>query len=79
MRRKTLHNYTIDGIMGLNDYEDKINGVRIYLSGKNIVFSTKFGLTVLWDGYHRLEVILCDTYSNYVCGLCGNADGTIFK
>lgn len=49
--------------------------IKVYLSGGNIVFSTTFGLTVTWNGEHKAEVLLCDAYSKYVCGLCGNADG----
>ena len=74
-RKNGMHVYTIDGIKSLNNYEDKINGVKVYMSGPNLVFSTTFGLTVSWNGDDRVDVVLCDTYSNYVCGFCGNADG----
>lgn len=71
------HRYTIDGVIGSNNYVDRVNGIRVYLSGMNLVFSTQFGLTLFWDGNHKADVILCDTYANYVCGLCGNADGNL--
>ncbi|CAF0944073.1 unnamed protein product [Brachionus calyciflorus] len=71
------HVYTIDGILSPNDYQDKQNGIKIYLSAGNLVLSTQFGLTVTWNGDHKVDVNLCNTYSNYVCGLCGNADGSI--
>lgn len=70
-----LHRYTINGIIGSNNYFDSINGIRIYVSGSNLVFSTTFGLTLIWNGNHKADVVLCDTYANHVCGLCGNADG----
>lgn len=69
------HRYTINGIIRPNNYVDNINGVRIYVSGANLVFSTTFGLTVTWNGNHKVDVILCDTYAKHVCGLCGNGDG----
>ena len=74
-RNGNVHVYTLNGIIRPNNYVDKINGVRIFVLGPNLVFSTTFGLTVTWNGNHKVDVILCDTYVNYVCGLCGNADG----
>ncbi|CAF1099963.1 unnamed protein product, partial [Brachionus calyciflorus] len=74
-KENDTHRYTIDGILSPNDYEDKQNGVKIYLSAGSLVLSTQFGLTITWNGDHRSDVYLCDTYANYVCGLCGNADG----
>lgn len=71
------HKYTINGIIGPNDYEDKINGVRIYIRAGNLIFSTQFGLTLTWNGDHRIDVNLCNTYSGFVCGLCGNGDGLL--
>ena len=72
------HKYTIDGITGQNYFQDKLNGVKVFVSGPNLVFSTTFGLTVSWNGDHKVDVVLCDTYANYVCGLCGNADGKLY-
>lgn len=58
-----------------NNYFDSQNGIKIFYSVDNIIFSTKFGLTIKWNGLHKAHILLCDYYSNYVCGLCGNADG----
>ncbi|CAF0786128.1 unnamed protein product [Brachionus calyciflorus] len=74
-KEKGKHKYTIDGLLSPNNYHDKLTGVKVFLSGGNLVFSTQFGLTVTWNGDHKVDVTLCDTYANYVCGLCGNADG----
>ena len=57
-------------------YSDS-NGTNIVLAGEKIQFSTSFGLTILWDGYNRAQVLLCDSYAGSVCGLCGNGDGKI--
>lgn len=49
--------------------------IDIYMQGANLVLSTDFGLTVAFDGNHRMSLTLCDAYKGTVCGLCGNADG----
>ncbi|XP_041419719.1 alpha-tectorin-like [Xenopus laevis] len=49
--------------------------VKISYSGHHVMVTTSFGLSVLFDGNHRAEVKLYDTYSNQVCGLCGNFNG----
>lgn len=67
--------FTIDDITMPSTFTDDVNGIKVYVSGNNLMFSTNFGLTVSWDGNHKADVTLCDTYANYVCGLCGNADG----
>lgn len=67
--------FEINGVAGLQPLSDLNNGVNIYSSLKKIIFSTNFGLTVVWDGKHKLDVRLCDSYANATCGLCGNADG----
>lgn len=59
----------------VNNYNDEFNGLRVYISGRNLVFTTNFGLMIKWDGVHRVEVTICNYYANFVCGLCGNADG----
>ena len=35
---------------------------------------TDFGLEVLYDGHHYVRVRLPNTFSEKVCGLCGNMD-----
>lgn len=66
--------FTVNGLKKPNDYIEDDGSVKTFLAGGNIVFTTEFGLTVTWNGDHKADITLCDTYSNYVCGLCGNAD-----
>lgn len=37
--------------------------------------STDFGLTVKFDGNHRVEVTLPSSFKEKVCGMCGNYNG----
>ena len=69
--------FTINGIAYTIPYTDPVLSINIVVSGGWMVFSTGFGLTVNWlnDDNPQLHSILCDAYSNYVCGLCGNYDG----
>ncbi|RMZ98161.1 c-binding -like [Brachionus plicatilis] len=73
--RSGMPTFTLNGIQMTNNYFDEKNGIKIFYSVNNFVFSAEFGLTVKWDGVHKAEIMLCDYYSNFVCGLCGNADG----
>jgi len=50
-------------------------GLHALIIAGEFVVTTRFGLTIIWDGDHKASVLMCDTYSNHVCGLCGNADG----
>jgi hypothetical protein len=43
-----------------------------------MILTTAFGLTIIWDGNQKADIYLCDDYKGYVCGLCGNADGTYY-
>ena len=53
--------------------EDDVSVVNL---GGRLSLSTKFGLTVNYaDAFS--EVLLCNSYADHVCGLCGNADGII--
>lgn len=74
-RKQKSPPFTINGVDGLQPFSNKKNGINIYSSMKKIIFSTSFGLTVKWDGKHKLDVSLCTSYANATCGLCGNADG----
>lgn len=69
------YNFTINGLKRFAPFTDSVNGINVYGSGKNIIFSTQFGLKITWNGKHRAEVYLCDAYANWTCGLCGNSDG----
>lgn len=52
--------------------------IQVNQRGGSVVFSATFNMTVNWDGNNKGEVILCDSYANHVCGLCGNANGKKF-
>lgn len=71
--------FTIDGLDRPIPYNDLENGVKIFRSRRNMYFNADFGLKITWDGNHRAELDLCDSYANVVCGLCGNADGTYIQ
>jgi len=67
--------FEVNGLLRPVPFNDKKNAIDVFQSGKNLLFSTGFGLTIVWNGNHQAEVSLCDAYANSVCGLCGNADG----
>ncbi|XP_074009677.1 IgGFc-binding protein [Numenius arquata] len=50
-------------------------GVSISFSGQYVVVTTDFGLNVKFDGNHRAEITLPNTYMSKVCGICGNYNG----
>lgn len=54
------------------NHDDKL---QVYLSGVHGFIKTDFEVTVTFDWYSYARVILPNTYSGAVCGLCGNADG----
>lgn len=62
-------------IISGSEYLDNNRTVKIYMKGEILFLTTNFGLTVRWDGYHKADIIVCDEYAGFVCGLCGNADG----
>ncbi len=74
-KKNGVFNLKIDGQNQPSNWNDEKNKIFIYISGRNIIFSTSFGLTIQWNGNHQAEIQLCDAYANSVCGLCGNADG----
>lgn len=67
--------FTINGAVTTAPFSSA--GVNIYIAGWSLVFATDFGLTVNWDGDNKVDVSLCDAYSTFTCGLCGNSDGKI--
>ena len=69
--------FSLNGQVRRPPYIDT-NGTQIIFVGGKVQFSTNFGLTILWDGYTQAYTTLCDSYSNYVCGLCGNANGNLY-
>lgn len=50
-------------------------GVQVSSSGFYTVVTTDFGLSVKFDGNHRVEVSLPSTFGQQVCGMCGNYNG----
>ncbi|XP_075427180.1 IgGFc-binding protein-like isoform X9 [Ascaphus truei] len=50
-------------------------GVNIFLSGRNVLVTTAFDLSVQFDGNHKVVVTLPGNYSRKVCGICGNFNG----
>jgi hypothetical protein len=66
--------FTVDGANRNAPYSDS-DGVRINSQGGRLRLSTKFGLTIVWDGREKADITLCNSYAGYVCGLCGNGDG----
>ncbi|NWH52055.1 FCGBP protein, partial [Fregata magnificens] len=51
------------------------NKLQVYLSGVHGFIKTDFEVIVTFDWYSHARVILPKTYSQAVCGLCGNANG----
>ncbi|XP_075697037.1 IgGFc-binding protein-like [Rhinoderma darwinii] len=49
--------------------------VIVYISGADVVLKTDFDLTVMYDGWNYLRVIVPGTYKGAVNGLCGNNNG----
>ncbi|NXY78980.1 FCGBP protein, partial [Glareola pratincola] len=49
--------------------------LRVFLKGVHGFIKTDFEVVVTFDWYSYARVILPNTYSRAVCGLCGNADG----
>ncbi|XP_072266261.1 IgGFc-binding protein-like [Pyxicephalus adspersus] len=49
--------------------------VNIFLSGHDVVVTTAFGVSVRFDGNHRVVVKIPGEYANKVCGICGNFNG----
>ncbi len=70
--------FTVNGVSRTAPYNDP-SGINVNINGGKLVFSTLFGLTITWDGIGSASESLCDAYSTYVCGLCGNADGKIYS
>ncbi|XP_069040705.1 alpha-tectorin-like [Lepisosteus oculatus] len=49
--------------------------LSIYQSGIHTVLTTRFGLTVTYDGSSVLAISLPPSYRGQTCGLCGNFNG----
>ena len=66
--------FTVNGVARTAPFTDAF-GTQIVINGGQLVLGTVFGLTVAWNGISKVEETLCDAYSTFVCGLCGNGDG----
>ncbi|XP_066275240.1 neurogenic locus notch homolog protein 1-like [Branchiostoma lanceolatum] len=50
--------------------------IEVSLSGRFVrIILTKFGVVVLYDGSHEVEVVVPGDYWGQMCGLCGNYNG----
>lgn len=67
--------FSVNGKITDTPYIDKARNISAIISASRLRFTTGFSLSIAWDGKHRSEISLCNSYANYVCGLCGNADG----
>ncbi|XP_035665849.1 uncharacterized protein LOC118409092 [Branchiostoma floridae] len=52
-----------------------LDDLTIKFGGQYVVIETTFGLKVQYDGSHRVEVTVPETYQDALCGLCGNYNG----
>ena len=52
--------------------------IRVFLNGSYIHLDTTFGLSLLFDGEHRLFVKVDERYRGEMCGLCGTFSGNQF-
>lgn len=53
----------------------KIPHFKLYREGQSIVFQSKIGLKVVWDGHSYVEVTVASRYRTKMQGLCGNYNG----
>ncbi|XP_076013062.1 zonadhesin, like [Genypterus blacodes] len=49
--------------------------VSLSLAGQYVTLQTTFGLRVRWDGNHYAQITVPSSYSDQMCGLCGDYDG----
>ncbi|XP_056153584.1 alpha-tectorin-like [Lampris incognitus] len=49
--------------------------VSIYSSGLRTFVNTDFGLSVSYDGWSTVSIVVPSNYSGKTCGLCGNFNG----
>ncbi|XP_056156221.1 zonadhesin, like [Lampris incognitus] len=80
---------TIDGITVtlMKNRRTMVNGLRVALphspsphvslslAGQFITLQTTWGLRVRWDGNHYVQISVPSSYSDNMCGLCGDYDG----
>ncbi|XP_036843242.1 IgGFc-binding protein isoform X8 [Oncorhynchus mykiss] len=49
--------------------------ISLSLAGQYVTLQTPFGLKVRWDGNHYAQISVPSSYSDKMCGLCGDYDG----
>ncbi|XP_055757341.1 IgGFc-binding protein-like [Salvelinus fontinalis] len=49
--------------------------ISLSLAGQYVTLQTPFGLKVRWDGNHYAQISVPSSYSDQMCGLCGDYDG----
>ena len=69
---------TINGLRTSLPYSGS-NGISVNRIAGKLVLSTNFGLVVYWDGNSKATYTIEQKYSSFVCGLCGNADGSFLN
>ncbi|KAM4612410.1 zonadhesin, like [Polymixia lowei] len=49
--------------------------ISVSLAGQYVTLQTPFGLRVRWDGNHYAQISVPSSYSDQMCGLCGDYNG----
>ncbi|XP_059507175.1 IgGFc-binding protein-like [Stegostoma tigrinum] len=75
--KEECHRVLVDGVWATLPVTLVDGRVRVSRSGKYVVLETDFGLAVSYDVDHSVEVKVPSTYSNQICGMCGNYNGMI--
>ncbi|KAG8570023.1 hypothetical protein GDO81_014651 [Engystomops pustulosus] len=78
MSKDHPHQIKVDGrLTELPFYHYNESRVQIsaYPSGSGVVLKTEFDLTITYDGWNFLRVVVPSTYKAAVNGLCGNNNG----
>lgn len=53
----------------------RISHFKLFRDGQSVVFQSKIGLKVVWDGHSYVEVSVASRYRTKMTGLCGNYNG----
>ncbi|XP_041419720.1 IgGFc-binding protein-like [Xenopus laevis] len=73
--RKETSRVLVDGVWVILPVILKGGSITVRKSGRYIALETDFKLQVSYDTDHSVEVKIPDTYSNQLCGMCGNFNG----
>ena len=77
IRLLSAFSLTIDGVGHSVPYTSNSTGINVNTIAGKISLSSQFGLQVTWDGAEDVKYSHCDAYQKLVCGICGNADGSL--